>query len=263
VINHQAYDDLMLYPLSLIPGTELHQRAPEFGLCAMPAPPYLITQTPTLRAPEINQAFRYYEESLEEEVSPLEIPPFMDESFSSVKLPPGLLYRVDWNRPETIKTLSHPDSMAAYALTVRMTREVLKESRLWIPVLKDHLEKKPFNLLSIEVPPDAFPEELDPLWQLARSRSHPIERDYTVTHSPFRSLMILSRSRGLLWKWPDQREFTPLRLHDGQKVSFRPACMVITPGQEIPGWFIDHIHRRYSPPPEIRRWKPPDPSPLR
>jgi hypothetical protein len=261
VINHQACDDLLLFPLSLIPGTKLHQRASEFGLGAMPTPPYLITRTPTLTAQEMNQAFCYYEESMEEEVSPLEVPPFLDGSLSHVTVPTGLLYRVDWNRPEEIVTLSRPDSMAAYALTVSMTREVLKEPSLWVPVLKDYLEKNPFSLLSIEVPPDTFPDELDPLWKLARSRSHPIDRDYTVTHSPYRSLMVLSRSKELLWKWPDPREFTPVMLHDGQKVSFTPACMVVTPGHEIPEWFADHIHRRYSPPPEIRRWKPPDPSP--
>jgi len=256
VIDHQAYDDLMLYPLSLIPGTKLHQRASEFGLCAMPTPPYLITRAPTLTAREMNQAFRYYEESMEAEVSPLEVPPFLDGSLSYVTLPSGRLYRVDWSRPEQIATLSRSGS-TAYALTVSMTREVLKEPGLWVPVLKDHLEKNPFSLLSIEVPPDTFPDELDSLWNLARSRSHPIDRDYTVTHSPYRSFMVLSRSRELLWKWPDPREFTPFMLHDGQKVSFTPVCMVVTPGQEIPKWFVDHIHRRYSPPLEIRRWKPP------
>jgi hypothetical protein len=258
VINHEAYDYLMLYPLSLIPGTKLHQRVSEFGLCAMPNPPYLLTRSPTLTAPEMNQAFRYYEESMEEEVTPLEVPPFLDASLSNVALPAGLRYRVIWNRPEEIETLSRSDSPAAYTFTVSMTREVLKEPRLWIPVLKDHLEKNPFSLFSIEVPPDTSPEELDPLWELARSRSHPIDRDYTVTHSPYRSLMVLSRSRELLWKWPDPRESTPIILHDGQKVSFSPVCKVLTPGEEIPRWFMDHINQRYSPPPEIRRWKPPE-----
>lgn len=162
VIDHEAYDYLMLYPLSLIPGTELHQRVSEFGLCAMPNPPYLLTRNPTLTAPEMNQAFRYYEESVKEEVAPLEVPPFFDVSLSSVGPPAGLRYRVDWNRPEEIEILSRSESPTAYAFTVSMTREVLKEPRLWIPVLKDHLQKNPFSLLSIEVPPDTFPGELEP-----------------------------------------------------------------------------------------------------
>ena len=257
VIDHEAYDYLMLYPLSLMPGTELHQRASEFGLCAMLHPPYLLTRSATLTALEMNQAFRYYEASMEEEVTPLEMPPMLDAALNHFGLPEGLRYRVDWNRPEEIETLSSSESPTAYAFTLSMTSEVLKEPRLWIPVLKDYLEKNPFGLLSIEVPPDSFPDELDPLWQLARARRHPLDRDYTVTHSPYRSLMVLSRSKGLLWKWPDPREYDSVVLPDGQKISFQPVCMVVTLGAEIPGWFIDHIHQRYSSPPEIKRWQPP------
>jgi hypothetical protein len=258
VTDHEVYDYLMLYPLTLIPGTELHERAYEFGLCAMPNPPYLLTRSPTLTALEMNQAFRYYEESMEEEVTPLEMPPFLDTSSSHFALPEGLRYRVNWNRPEEIEPLSRSDSPTAYALTVSMTGEVLRESRLWIPVLKDYLEKNPFALLSIEVPPDSFPEEFDPLWQLAQARSHPADRDYTATHSPYRSLLVLSRFKDLLWKWPDPREFTPIVLHDGQTVSVQPVCKVVLTADEIPQWFTDHIRRRYSSPPEMRRWQPPE-----
>jgi hypothetical protein len=74
--------------------------------------------------------------------------------------------RLDWNRPEEIEILSRSDSPDVYAFTVSMTREVLREPGLWSAVLKDHLEKNPFCLLSIEVPPDTFPDELDPLWKL-------------------------------------------------------------------------------------------------
>ncbi len=258
VIDHEAYDYLMLYPLSLIPGTELHQRASEFGLCAMPHPPYLLTRNPTLTASEMNQAFHYYEESVEEEVAPLEIPPFLDASLNHPAFPEGLGYRVDWNRPEEIKSLTRSVSPTAYAFTVDMAGEVLKEPRLWLPVLKDYLEKNPFGLLSIEVPPDSFPEELDPLGRLAQTRPHPGDRDYTVTHSPYRCLMVLSRSQGLLWKWPDPREFAPVVLHDGQTISFQPVCKVATSWDQIPKWFTDHIHQRYSSPLEIRRWHPPE-----
>ena len=258
VIDQEAYDYLMLYPLSVIPGTELHQRASQFGLCAMPHPPYLLTRSPTLTALEMNQAFRYYEESMEEEVTPLEIPPYLNASLSHVALPEGLRYRVDWNRPEEIEPLYRSESPTAYAFTVSMTGEVLRKPELWIPFLRDDLEKNPFGLLSIEVHPNSLPHELEPLWQLAQVRPNPVDRDYTVTHSPYRSLMVLSRSKGLLWKWPDPRESTPVVLHDGQKVSFQPVCMVVTPGREIPGWFIDHIHQRYSSPSEIRRWQPPE-----
>ncbi len=224
----------------------------------MPNPPYLLTRSPTLTAPEMNQAFRYYEQSMEEEVTPLEVPPFLNGPANSSALPKGLRYWVDWNRREEIETLTGFEHPTAYSVTVSMAGEVLKEPRLWIPILKDYLEKNPFALLSIEVPPDTLPNELVPLWELAQAYPHPVDRDYTVTHSPYRSLIVLSRFKGLLWKWPDPRESAPLVLHDGQKVSFEPICKVVTPGEEIPKWFIDHIHQRYSSPPKIKRWQLPE-----
>ncbi|MGQ9647206.1 MAG: B12-binding domain-containing radical SAM protein [Thermodesulfobacteriota bacterium] len=258
VIDHEAYDYLMLYPLSLIPGTELRHRASQLGLSAMPNPPYLLTRSPTITALEMKRAFHYYEESMEEEVTPLEVPPFFNGPSDSFALPEGLRYRVDWNRLQQIEPFSRSEHTTAYALTVSMEGEVLKEPRLWVPVLKDYLEKNPFSLFSIEVPPDTFPEELLPVWQLAQAHSHPVDRDYTVIHSPYRSFIVLSRSKGLLWKWPDPRESAPVVLPDGQKVFFEPICRVVTPGEEIPKWFIDHIRQRYSSPPEIKRWQPPE-----
>jgi hypothetical protein len=110
----------------------------------------------------------------------------------------------------------------------------------------------------VEAPSDAYPEDLDPLWRLARERHHPADRDYTVTHTPYRSFFLYSRERGLTWKWPDPREFFPLKLHDGQAISYQPECLAMTSEKKIPRWFSDHIKRRYSKPPGIRLWQDPD-----
>jgi radical SAM superfamily enzyme YgiQ (UPF0313 family) len=74
VLEREAYDYLMLYPLSLMPSTELKQRAEALGLVAMPHPPYLLTGGPGLTAQEMRRAFHYYEECMEEDISPLEMP---------------------------------------------------------------------------------------------------------------------------------------------------------------------------------------------
>ncbi len=293
VLNHDAYDTLMLYPLSLIPSTELRRQAKKWGLIAMPHPPYLVTRTPDLTAAEMVQAFHHYEESMEEDIAPLEIPPALDpetKAFAPVRpleasplkagwtsaaqgepranpglqagesrgsLPGGLSFSVDWHHPEKMGDLSHGD-LTAYAFTVRMSKEVLRETKRWSKVLRDYLERNPFTLLSVEVPPDIYPENLQPLWQLAEKHSHPIDRDYTVTHSPFRSFLVFSRSQGLLWKWPDPRESSPLVLHDGQEVPCRPVCLVATSEKTIPSWFLDHIRQRYPSLPEIKQWEPPE-----
>ncbi len=48
IVEEEAYDYLMLYPLSLMPSTELRQRAAELGLVEMPYPPYLLTRGTTI-----------------------------------------------------------------------------------------------------------------------------------------------------------------------------------------------------------------------
>jgi hypothetical protein len=257
VLDHDAYDTLMLYPLSLIPSTELRQQAQKWGLIAMSYPPYLVTRTPDLMAVEMVRAFQYYEKSMAEEIAPLEMPPALDPGVKAFSLSRGLVHQVDWNHPEEIEN-HFSRNPTAYALTVSMSKEVLRETKQWSQVLRDYLERNPFTLLSVEVPPDVYPEDLQPLWQLAEKHSHPMDRDYTVTHSPFRSFLVFSRSKDLLWKWPDPRESSPLVLHDGQKVPCRPVCVVATAEKSIPSWFVDHIRQRYSSPPEIKRWEPPE-----
>lgn len=134
----------------------------------------------------------------------------------------------------------------------------MKRHTLWLPVLRDYLEHNPFSLLSVEVPPESFPEDLKPLWKLAENHHHLIDRDYTVTHTPYRSFLVFSRDRGVVWKWPDPRESNPLELPDGQKISHRPTCLVAAPEMTSIRWLVDHLAQRYSTLPEIRVWEPPE-----
>jgi hypothetical protein len=258
VMEQDAYDSLMLYPLSVMPGTELHRRADEFRLCAMPNPPYLVTRNQGLTAPEMSQAFRYYEERLEEDINPFEMPLALNSKPEASPIFRGLCTQVNWHTDEQIRNLPDSAKRTAYAFTVSLTGEILRQPRLWLPVLQDYLEKNPFTLLSIEVPPEVFPEDLQPLWRLAQGVEHPVDRDYTVTHTPYRRFLIFSRAQGLVWKWPDPREFNPLILHDGQKIPSHPVCLVKTPDETIPEWFVEYIHRRYPSPPEIKPWQLPD-----
>ena len=96
------------------------------------------------------------------------------------------------------------------------------------------------------------------LWQLSRERRLPGDLDYTVTHTPYRSFLLFSRSRGLLWKWPDPRESRPMALPDGQEAVFHPVSLVAAQEKALPPWFLDHMAKRYTPSPEIRIWEPPD-----
>ena len=255
VLEHEACDLLMLYPLSLISGTELRQRSHEFKIKAMPYAPYLVTRNNEITAPEICQAFLYYGNRIEEDISPLEVPPALDSSSRTDSLPKELYAEIHWDTLDQVHPLSSLNQSLAYAFTLRLSREVLREHARWLPYLREYMEENPFTLLSIEAPFDVFAEELNPCWQLAREqRQHLLDRDYTVPHTPYRSFLIFSRHLGLLWKWPDPRESFPLRLPDGQKISSRPVCLVKTPERTLPQWFLTHISQRYDPLPEIKIW---------
>ncbi len=257
VLDHEMSDLLMLYPLSLISGTELHQRSDESNIKALPYPPYLVTRHGEITAPEIRQAFLHYGNRIEEEISPLEVPSALDSGSGMDSLPGELCTEIRWQTLDQVRSLSRVDQVLAYALTLSLSREVLRESTKWVPRLREYLEENPFTLLSFEVPYDVFPEELSPFWQLVREQpQHLLDRDYTVPHTPYRNFLIFSRHKGLLWKWPTPEESLPLRLPDGQIIPSRSSCLVKTADKALPSWFLNHMGQRYDPMPEIKIWLP-------
>ncbi len=263
-IDHEVSDLLMLYPLSLLSGTELHQRSDEFRIKAMPYPPYLVTRHDEITAPEICQAFFHYENRIDEETSPVEVPPALDSVSKMDSLPMELRTEIHWQTLDQVHPLSRLNQTLAYALTLRLSREVLREPTRWLPSLREYLEENPFTLLSIEVPYDVFPEELNPCWHFAREQpQHLVDRDYTVSHTPYRRFLIFGRHQGLFWKWPDPRESLPLLLPDGQEIPSRPVCLVKTSEKALPRWFLNHMSQRYNPLPEFKIWLPAGDEPAR
>jgi hypothetical protein len=258
VMEREAYDFLMLYPLSVLPGSEFFRLSESLGLHSMPYPPYLLTRGPGLNAEEINQAFRYYAEQMEDDVSHLEMPPALSPWSQASSLPADLCHVICWDRPDQVQSPSSKKVQTTYALTVRVSRSVLNQPRLWVPVIRSYLEENPFTLLSVEVPHDSFPEDLLPFWNLAREHRHPVDRDFTMTHTPYRSFLLFSRAQGLVWKWPDPRESFPVELHDGQRVPSQPTCLVTCPEKDPPRWWLEHVAKRYPMLPEIKQWQPPD-----
>jgi hypothetical protein len=257
VMKHEAYDVLMLYALSLLPETELHEHAGELGLEAMPHPPYLLTRNPTLRAQEMVDAFRYYEKCMGVEVSPLEVPVALDPRARDKHASDRLAQLETWATLHDVHDFTRWKEHVSYGLTLKLSKEILGQPSAWVGTVEGYLKANPFALLAVEVPGDIYPEQLDPLWQLARGHRHLIDRDYTVTHSPYRSFLVFSRHRDLIWKWPDPRETGPILLPDGQAIPCHPVCSVAGREESLPQWFIDHMADRYSSPPEIRVWQPP------
>ncbi|MBW6509618.1 MAG: radical SAM protein [Desulfuromonadales bacterium] len=52
----QQPNQVDIFPLAVLPGTDLHRRHGEFGLCALGTPPYLVTATTSYPAEQIEQS---------------------------------------------------------------------------------------------------------------------------------------------------------------------------------------------------------------
>ena len=58
-------DDVQIFPLSVLPGTDFRMQCQALGLNYTPAPPYTVLETPTFSQKEMRQAIAYAEESLD------------------------------------------------------------------------------------------------------------------------------------------------------------------------------------------------------
>ncbi len=258
VLANEACDFLMLYALSLIPGSELRRKANRLSLSFLNHPPYLLTKGPRLRALEVWKAFQYYSTIMEMDASPLEVPLGLNPLIKSLPRVEPFNWRIEWSNPKEIPFSLRSGDQNAYALTLSLSKEILGTPHTLIPILQGYLKKNPFTLMAIEVPPDVNPEQLHPLWELAQHHHHLVDRDYTVGHTPFRSLLLVSQKDKLLWKWPDPRESCPIVLSDGQEITYHPVCLVLSQKGEVPRWFHHHLQKRYPSLPEIRRWELPE-----
>lgn len=124
-----------LYPLSLLPGTELRDRSEEFGMSSMELPPYLVTSTHWISYDDMVDSIAAFEESFDVEWA---MPPaphfhlFKDGfvSFIDTRKPEN----IDWMRlnPEklsnSITLLVDADDPEILARIVRAARDLRKDN---------------------------------------------------------------------------------------------------------------------------------------
>lgn len=64
VLDNNLHDNIQVFPLSILPGTDFRRDAQRLGLAYEQHPPYTIIQTPTFSRTEIRQALEYTEKRL-------------------------------------------------------------------------------------------------------------------------------------------------------------------------------------------------------
>ncbi|MBN1836965.1 MAG: radical SAM protein [Spirochaetales bacterium] len=78
LLDHELTSGLEVYPLALLPGTELRDRAGDLGIRFMDLPPYWATSTNSLTEEQMLQAVDVIEERLEAELFPPIVPRFAE-----------------------------------------------------------------------------------------------------------------------------------------------------------------------------------------
>ncbi len=76
LVEQRLFDELGIYPLSVLPGTSLKDMAPSLGILHQDLPPYLVLGTPSLGREEIRDCMQYAEEATDIDLYPVEFPLF-------------------------------------------------------------------------------------------------------------------------------------------------------------------------------------------
>ncbi len=80
IAKHDLFDDIMVFPLSILPGTDFRKNSNKLQIAFDNTPPYSILHTPTFSQEEMLYAFDYAEEVFRISLFP---DPHMDVSFQS------------------------------------------------------------------------------------------------------------------------------------------------------------------------------------
>lgn len=71
VLDHNLHEDIQVFPLSILPGTEFRREAGRLGLSYEPRPPYTVIQTPTFSRTDMAQALLNAENRLDVALYPM------------------------------------------------------------------------------------------------------------------------------------------------------------------------------------------------
>lgn len=131
-----------LYPLALLPGTELRERADEFGMSSMELPPYLVTSTHWISYDDMVDAIAAYEESFDIEWA---LPP--SPHFHLFK--EGFVSFIDTRRPENIDWMRINPEKLSNSITLLVDADDPEILVRLVRAARDLRKDNPFTLYQI------------------------------------------------------------------------------------------------------------------
>jgi hypothetical protein len=186
IVKHDLFDDIMVFPLSVLPGTDFRKNCKKLQLTFDDTPPYSIFHTPTFSQEEMLSAFDYAEEVFKINLFP---DPHMDVSFrsGSIEMPiedhrvfihgQEYISKLVFKPERTLAEIEDLSTRLTHPYQIFVTKEVSD---------KDHLKKSlaivsgknphtPFEIVFLE---PAFPVNTEELLSVIRiKRPHYLDND--------------------------------------------------------------------------------------
>jgi MoaA/NifB/PqqE/SkfB family radical SAM enzyme len=238
LVANEAFDALQLYPLSVLPGTELRRRARDLGLRYRRDPPYYVLETAEMGRDEIKEAFVYGENALGEDLFPLELPHLETLPQWSAGGPGVVSQIVVGSAGEGQEPAAATSAEIGQALTIMVGkkegRASLREVRRFIEPL---LAPNPFTLVDWVFASENFPraDELTEMLSWSLRKDHPLNGEDFATYSPIRStqVFILRKprpiARPIVINIPFAREDAP-GPNSAPSTAERVFCVLMPPG---------------------------------
>jgi len=212
-VTEDLADELSIYPLSILPGTELRNHAAKLGIVYDPVPPYYVRKTPWMDEEAIYQMFRYAEDITGIDYFPPEFP---------------RLHPISENPLLCVESLTTDDDITRWCQTImenpflgQAVTFKLENEKWWLyqeelsRLLLNLLNRDPFILVSWIIPEETIANvpinmRLKLFETFLSHRSHYKDREWFSTSSSLKSSQVfvqISHQTGLsstfLWVTPE------------------------------------------------------------
>ena len=205
IIENDLFDDIGMYPLFVLPGTEMRERASDFGIEFSLNPPYIVKSTTTMSKRDIIESFVYAEHRSGLDLFPREFP-LMAMEFGAHD--PLMTYLIDLNKDgisfndflskginklasSVLIQISHPIWFYHPQMLKKLYGSILnKNPYVLIDIIFDELILKEFS----------FDRILDTLRKFVKPRNYFIDRIHCDIIDPLRSTQIFFLMCGLSYR---------------------------------------------------------------
>jgi radical SAM superfamily enzyme YgiQ (UPF0313 family) len=254
VMQLDLEESMEIYPLSLIPGTQLRDEAEDLGVTYMDHPPYWVTSTRHMDERDLKSAVEMVEHKLGIEFFPPVIPHFHN-------LQPGRVHFLDLREKAECQlgVLYRYPEQVGHSLTILVNKHSIKGTdKKKLLELGNRIQREnPFTLVQLVLDVDAIPlrQDLEPLirafYRPRRYFNH-IHR-YKIDNQDMYSLRFFHLTANLetAEKYLYQPMFcdlvlryTPVLLNKGQDLlEEKPILLLDSP---IPQPELDHLTQIYK-----------------